>query len=278
MADSAPPAEIAQLPPFKVEGGLWFSVNDTLRMHDRRIDLLEQIGASGSITQAARNVGLSYKGACDNLEAMRNALGVPLLHSERGGKGGGGSRLTPEAMRIVQLYRSMQHEHQRFLRNLDGDGMDFEAGLQLLRRLTMKTSSRNQFYGKVVGIQLGPVNVEVQIALEGRDRLVAVITHQSFLDLGLAPGGEVWALVKANSVLLASEDVAHGLSARNRLSGTVARITHGVVNADVVLNLDGGATIGAVLTTDSLKELGLREGDRACAVFKASSIILGAPA
>lgn len=39
----------------------------------------------------------------------------------------------------------------------------------------------------------------------------------------------------------------------------------------------GGASISAVVTADSLDDMGLKEGDRACTVFKASSVILGAP-
>lgn len=56
-----------------------------------------------------------------------------------------------------------------------------------------------------------------------------------------------------------------------------ARRTRGQVNADVVLALSGGASTSAVVTEDSLDDMGLKEGDSACAVFKASSVILGAP-
>lgn len=275
---NAMPSDSVSLPALKVGGGLWFSVNESLHMNDRRIDLLEQIDANGSIAQAAKHVGLSYKGAWDNLEAMRNALGVPLLISESGGKGGGGSRLTAEAQRIVSLYRAMQREHQRFLQNFGHDPADFESGIQLLRRLTMKTSARNQYYGKVSAIQTGPVNAEVEITLDGGDQLVAVVTHESIASLGLAVGGEVWALVKATWVIITPEAGDLKLSARNRLCGKVSRIARGQVNADVVLALSGGASISAVVTADSLDDMGLKEGDRACAVFKASSVILGAPA
>lgn len=265
----------AKLPAFTVDGGMWLSFNDSLQMNDRRIDLLEQIDKGGSITQAAKNVGLSYKGAWDNLEAMRNSLGVPLLVSEIGGKGGGGSRLTPEAKRIVNLYRLMQTEHARFLKNLDQDSADFESGIQLLRRLTMKTSARNQYFGKVSAIHPGAVNAEVEVTLDGGEKLFAVITQESVTGLDLAVGKEVWALVKASWVIITPALAGMKLSARNQLSGVVSRITDGAVNADVVVTLKGGATISAIVTSESLKEMGLKEGDPACAVFKAPSVILG---
>src|SRR5919108_3004667 len=49
----------------------------------------------------------------------------------------------------------------------------------------------------------------------------------------------------------------------------------GAVNAEVVLDLDGGGSIAATITLDSLKSLGLAEGKRATDIFKASSVILG---
>ncbi len=55
----------------------------------------------------------------------------------------------------------------------------------------------------------------------------------------------------------------------------MSRITRGSVNADVVIDLPGGTAVSAIITNDSLDSLGLREGDPACAVFKAGSVILG---
>lgn len=139
----------------------------------------------------------------------------------------------------------------------------------------MKTSARNQFFGTVTGIRVGSVNAEVTITLNDHDRLVAMITMESLSELQLAPGSEVWALVKAPSVLLTTPDPQTKLSARNRLCGTVSRVARGSVNADVVIDLPGGTAVSAIITNDSLDSLGLQEGGPACAVFKAGSVILG---
>ena len=139
----------------------------------------------------------------------------------------------------------------------------------------MKTSARNQFFGTVTGIRVGAVNAEVTIILNDHDRLIAMITMESLSELQLAPGSEVWALVKAPSVLLITLDPGIRLSARNRLCGTVARITRGSVNADVVIDLPGGTAVSAIITNDSLDNLQLEVGGPACAVFKAGSVILG---
>jgi molybdate transport system regulatory protein len=76
-------------------------------------------------------------------------------------------------------------------------------------------------------------------------------------------------------VLIGLQDPAARLSARNQLPGTVARVVPGAVNAEVVLELDGGGTVAAIINNGALADLDLKEGVRALAIFKASSVILG---
>ena len=256
----------------KLYGDLWLGHDDASVMGDLRISILEAIDATGSITQAARSVGVSYKTAWDALDAMKNITGEPLVESASGGRHGGGSRLTAAGRKLVSTYRLVQKEHQRFLSSIS-EGMD-ELDYQLVRRLSMKSSARNQFFGKVTHIQTGPVNSEVEIALKGEDRIVAVITHESETSLELKVGSEVWALIKASWVILSVDDGDFKLSARNRLCGTISRLTCGQVNSDVVLTLEGGNTVSAIVTSDSIEQMGLKEGVKACALFQASSVIL----
>lgn len=142
----------------------------------------------------------------------------------------------------------------------------------------MKSSARNQFFGKVTAIRGGSVNAEVEIALNGEDKIAAVITHESLENLELKIGSEVWALIKASWVILSTEDSDMKISVRNRLRGTVSRVTKGAVNSDVVLTLAGGNTVSAIVTNDSIEQMGLEMGAQACALFKASSVILGVAA
>ena len=142
----------------------------------------------------------------------------------------------------------------------------------------MKSSARNQFFGKVTAIRGGSVNAEVEISLNGEDKIAAVITHESLENLGLKIGSEVWALIKASWVILSTEDSDLKISVRNRLCGIVSRLTKGSVNSDVVLTLAGGNTVSAIVTNESIEHMGLEVGANACALFKASSVILGVAA
>jgi molybdate transport system regulatory protein len=64
-------------------------------------------------------------------------------------------------------------------------------------------------------------------------------------------------------------------SARNVLAGTVKKVTKGAVNAEVVLALKEGDTMTAIITNHSVDSLGLREGNSAYAIIKASEVMVG---
>ncbi len=138
----------------------------------------------------------------------------------------------------------------------------------------MKSSARNQFAGKVAAIVTGPVNAEVEVTLDSGDRVVSVITAGSVRALGLREGSPVVALIKAPWVILLTDDTGLKTSARNHLRGTVSRLVKGAVNTEVSLQTDGGLTVNAIITNESVASLGLDVGLPASAIIKASHVIL----
>ncbi len=139
----------------------------------------------------------------------------------------------------------------------------------------MKTSARNQFLGNVVQVKRGAVNDEIELALTSGRKIVATITHQSTENLGLLPGAQAFAMIKASSVILVVEDDNAKFSARNRMAGIVSHVRSGVINSEVVIEIDGGGALTAIITNESCASLGLAVGTRAAGIFKASSVILG---
>jgi molybdate transport system regulatory protein len=140
----------------------------------------------------------------------------------------------------------------------------------------MRTSARNQWSGRIARIRRGAVNDEVEIRLAGGERIAAVITHESLENLGFETGQEAVALVKASSVIVGKPDGRRlALSARNQLAGTVARVTRGAVNTEVVIALKHGQTVAAIITNVAARQLRIGAGQRALAIFKASAVILG---
>ena len=139
----------------------------------------------------------------------------------------------------------------------------------------MLTSSRNQFCGKVTSIKKGAVNDEIVIKLTGGTELTAVITSASTETLGLTEGKEAIALVKATWVILAADLEGIKLSARNALKGTVSEVKHGAVNSEIIVKLEGGEELVAIVTCESEKKLALAPGNEVTALIKASHIIVG---
>ena len=144
----------------------------------------------------------------------------------------------------------------------------------MIRRLSLKSSARNQFFGKITSIRGGSVNAEVELSINGDDKIEAAITNESLENLNLKIGSEVWALVKASWVILSTENSDFKISALNRLNGTITRLTKGQLNSDVVLTLAGGNTVSAIVTNDSIEQMELKVGVKASALFNSASIIL----
>ncbi|WP_233871166.1 TOBE domain-containing protein [Paraburkholderia adhaesiva] len=143
----------------------------------------------------------------------------------------------------------------------------------------MRTSARNHFSGQVSAVKAGAVNDEITLRTDSGLDIVAIITHGSAASLGLAAGKPAFALVKASSVIVMVDGDAAKVSTRNVVAGTVESVTKGAVNAEVVIAATGGgAKIAAIVTNESVGNLGLAVGKAASALFKASSVIVGVDA
>jgi molybdate transport system regulatory protein len=246
------------------------------RLDARFFALLEALQATGSINKAARTAGLSYKGAWLLLESACNLANEPLLETATGGAGGGGTRLTPAARALLEAWRSLQADQCEFLRAQEARLAQLPALSGLLRRMSMKTTARNQFAGTVTAVEVGPVSASVSIVLKSGEEITATMTAAAANRLALKKGKEAIALIKASSVVLVTDFAGWQLSARNQLAGTVSRVERGAVSSLVVVTLPGGAAVTATVTNEGAEALGLKVGAAATAVFKAYSVMIAA--
>lgn len=258
-----------------LDGAFWFHKADRKFLGGDRISLLEKIDECGSITRAAKAVGIGYKTAWDMVNMVNNLSEKPLVERMTGGKGGGGTRLTPDGKEVIRQFRVIQEEHRKFLASITDKVGDADSLYQFLRRISMKVSARNVFAGTVANVKKGAVNAEVTLTLKGGTPVVATITNGSVDSLGLAAGKEAYAIIKASSVIIGTDLHDAKVSARNIMCGTVVNVIEGPVSAEVDVEVGGGNTISAVITLESARKLGLKDGSHACALFKASSVILG---
>ncbi|QEM68588.1 LysR family transcriptional regulator [Geobacter sp. FeAm09] len=256
-------------------GNLWFNRAENKFLGSDRIDLLEKIDELGSISKAARAMGLCYKTAWDLVNLVNNMAERPLVDRLTGGKGGGGTRLTAEGKNVVTRFKIIEEEHRKFLENL-GDRLDDTDRLfRFLKRISLKVSARNTFIGTITELAMGAVNSEIRMTLKGGIALTAVITNGAIDNLGLKPGIEAYAIIKASSVLIGTDVHDVKVSTRNVFCGTVTKIIDGPVSTEVAVEIGGGTTVTAVITHDSANRLGLKVGSHACTLFEASSVIIG---
>lgn len=137
----------------------------------------------------------------------------------------------------------------------------------------MKISARNQLKGTISNIQEGAVNGVVTIS--GESNVVkADITMDAIRDLGLKVGEPAIAIIKASSVMFATDEV-RGISARNQLRGTVCEVKEGAVNGHVTIELPCGQKVKGSITNEAIEQLGLKVGGQAVAIVKATEVMVG---
>lgn len=208
------------------------------------------------------------------LDAASALTHAPLLDKASGGRGGGGSSLTPEGRALLAAWRELQARHAAFLHEQAAWLATQPALDALLKRMSMKTTARNQFPGRIGAVQPGPSTTTVRIALDGGQQITASLTTEAAQELQVRPGQEALSFVKSSEVVLVTDFGGYRLSARNQLAGTVSRVERGAVSSLVGVTLPGGAVVTASVTNDAVDGLALAVGQQATATFKAYAVML----
>lgn len=257
--------------PTPLRPALTFLGEDGAHAGEDRFALLAAIDHLGSISAAAKAVGLSYRGAWDAVNAMNNLFPKPLVIKQPGGKHGGAAVVTDAGRHTLAVHRRLSEGLSHVLADLD----QALSVTPPVWRFTMRTSARNTYHGVITAVKSGPINCEVALKISDITTLTAIITNNSAQSLGLHPGREAFALIKASAPILMGGDASIHTSARNRICGTVQSMDSGSVSADVVLDIGDGKTLSAIVSHDSVEALNAKPGDMLCALIKASQIILG---
>jgi molybdate transport system regulatory protein len=98
-----------------LRANLWLEQDGRVVLSPWRVQLLQAIQATGSISAAARRMGVDYRCAWDKLDEMESGLGVALVERHVGGPGGGGARLTPEGGAYVTRFTEFVGEFEAMI-------------------------------------------------------------------------------------------------------------------------------------------------------------------
>lgn len=225
-------AKIRDQPEYKLKIG-----KNYLLIDDKKFQLLDKIDICGSISKASQKAKMPYRTALKYIELMEKILDSPVVISERGGKGGGGSsRLTETGKLIVKEYLKFNkilqkhdpiNEIEGRIKTVDSKNQlmsilvndheiiipfseDFKRGDTVLILLSpeeifimekkQKSSVRNVIKGKILGMELKDNMVRLKIDLGENIPISVDITHYSWHELNLDLEKEVFVGFKATSL------------------------------------------------------------------------------
>ncbi|BEU03268.1 ModE family transcriptional regulator [Agarivorans sp. OAG1] len=249
-------------------------------LSDKRIKLLEAITEYGSLSAAAKSIPMSYKAAWDALDAINNLSEHPLVIKKSGGKHGGGTRLTDYGIGLLSLYRALELEYQQAFEQLKpkiNEPCDEQLNVvefrQLMRRMSLRCSARNQLLGQVVLIDKKSVNCLVKVAISRQLTVNALLSMESVEELNLTLGSEVLCLIKASQVSIRKgADTAK--SNTNQFVGRVSRINKGPDNLDISVQLAEQKNLSAIVPSVLEEQLDIKEQCQVAVSFSASAVII----
>ena len=201
---------------------------------DKRVEILRRVGEVGSISQAARDAGVSYKAAWQALDTLSNLAGAALVERAVGGAGGGGALLTEAGRQLLRAADELARSRDQVLARFAGPG----ASATGLSALGLRTSMRNQLPCEVKALRTQGGAMRVELVLADGVSLASRITRESAQLLGLRAGLPVLALCKATAVAIAAR--ATPAEGRNLLWGSVSRASRAAGGGEVALALGGG--------------------------------------
>lgn len=145
---------------------------------------------------------------------------------------------------------------------------------QVLSRETRRTSARNAFFGRVAQVKKGDIQSIVTVESLGGHAVSSIITNESIRNLGVTEGSFVTAEIKAPWVVLETCDEMPKATATNRFLGVVDLVRNGELTSEVIVGLSDGTRLCALVTTQSVRELDLSEGQQIWAMFNAFAVVL----
>jgi molybdate transport system regulatory protein len=106
---------LRQVSDVKINGSLWIESADGRFLGPGPIELLERIAETGSISNAAKEMKMSYKKAWELINNLNAHTTIPVVIPQAGGEKGGGSVLTEEALQLIKYHRQLRKSFVDFL-------------------------------------------------------------------------------------------------------------------------------------------------------------------
>lgn len=100
---------------YKIKSRIWIEVDGNKLLGEGNVKLLKAIEEVGSLSKAAKAIGMSYKKAWSLVDAVNKRAKEPVTINSIGGKGGGGAELTPYGRSLVSAFDEINKNCWEFL-------------------------------------------------------------------------------------------------------------------------------------------------------------------
>lgn len=257
---------------FSLKALLTLNVADKLFANPKRIRLLQKIDETGSLSQGAKLAGISYKSAWDAVHAMNQELSAPVVHSEKGGKGGGGAELTHFGRRLLKVYEITGTVQNMALKALLDESVPMNSMLDVMAHFSLKTSARNQLTGMITSIESRGLNDIISVKLSSQQAVNISITHTSCKNLNLQLNQSILLLLKAPAITISK--VILNNEGKNCIKGKLINIEALSDVVELTLDINGNDIMYAVMETHSFQETQLSLNDECFACFDISQAII----
>jgi molybdate transport repressor ModE-like protein len=95
---------------------IWLEKDGHNVMGRGRYELLKAIGETGSLREASTQLGISYRHAWGHIKKLEQSAGFAFVDSKVGGRGGGASSLTPQALEFLKQFETLRHDIEEYAR------------------------------------------------------------------------------------------------------------------------------------------------------------------
>ena len=248
----------------KLKGSLEIYLDEQICISKKQIELLKAIKNTGSITEAAKSMQISYKSAWDSLNELNSKKELVIT------KKNSGSALSDEASKLVNKYELIEKMQNALLSKVE----DININLEFIPKICFALSARNQLKAKITKIIEGALNCEIFGALSSGDELKATITLASQKRMDLKEGDDVYFIFKAPSVIVSKEQSAVSLMP-NLINAKVISASLGAINSEIIAVLENNEQIVAIIPNEATMDLRLSVNDEIGVIINPNDIIIG---
>ena len=178
----------------KPSAKVWLELRGQPLLGTGGADILHAVKTEKSISEAARKVGMSYRYVWNYLAKLEKTLHEPVVETFKGGRSGGGARLTQLGENLLKEYKRIEEYIGEVLEDKE---YWVAAGL--------KISARNRLKGVVKSVDKGDIIAKVKLEVKAPATITALISREAVDDLQIKVGDNVEAVVKATEVMIAKE-------------------------------------------------------------------------